>query len=75
MMFQKGMRVITMKKRKRKRMRAMIMMLSEETLPKMRTMRRRRMMRTTPNLSTMTPFLPNVGLRANRLNRMNKSPP
>ena len=75
MMFQKGMRVITMKKRKRKRMRTMIMTLSEETLPKMRTMRRRRMMRMTPNLSTMTPFLPNVGLGANRLNRMNKSPP
>ena len=72
MMFRKGMRVITMKKRRRKRMRTMIMALFEETLPKMRTTRR---MRTMPNLSTTTPFLPNVGLRANRLNRMNKSPP
>ena len=62
-----------MKKRKRNRMRTMIMMLSKETLPKMRTTRRRRRMRTMPNLSTMTPFLPNIGLGANRLNRMNKS--
>ena len=61
--------------KKRKRMRTMIMTLSEETLPKMRTMRRRRTMRMMPNLSTTTPFLPNVGLGANRLNRMNKSPP
>ena len=74
MMFRKGMRVITMKKRERKRMRTTIMMLSKETLPKMRTMRRRTM-RMMPNLSTTTPFLPNVGLGANRLNRMNKSPP
>ena len=74
MMFQKGMRVITMKKRKRKRMRTTIMTLSEETLPKMRTTRRRRRMRMMPNLLTMTPFLPNFGLRANWLNRMNKSP-
>ena len=28
-----------------------------------------------PNLLTPIPFLPNVGLGANRLNRMNKSPP
>ena len=62
-------------KEEEEEMRTMIMMLSEETLPKMRTMRRRRMMRMMPNLSTTTPFLPNVGLRANRLNRMNKSPP
>ena len=61
--------------KKRKRMRTTIMSLSQETLPKMRTMRRRRMMRMMPNLLTMTLFLPNVGLRANRLNRMNKSPP
>ena len=27
-----------------------------------------------PNLSTLTPFLPNIGLGANRLNRMNRSP-
>ena len=63
-----------MKKRKRKRMRTMIMTLSEETLSKMRTMRRRRTMRMMPNLLTMTLFLPNIGLGANRLNRMNKSP-
>ena len=75
MMFRKGMRVITMKKRERKRMRTMIMMLSEETLPKMRTMRRRRRMRRMPNLLTMTLFLPNIGLGANRINRMNNSPP
>ena len=64
-----------MKKRERKRVRTTIMTLSKETLPEMRTMRRRRMMRIMPNLSTMTPFLPDIGLGANRLNRMNKSPP
>ena len=35
---------------------------------------RRRMIRMMPNLSTLTPPLPNIGLRASRLNRMNRSP-
>ena len=64
-----------MRKMGRKGMRTMIKMLNEETLLKMRTMRRRRTMRMMPNLLPPTPFLPNVGLGANRLNRMNKSPP
>ena len=35
----------------------------------------RRMMRVMPNSSTLTPSLPNVGLGASRLNKMNRSPP
>ena len=67
--------IMTLSEETLPKMRTMIMTLSEETLPKMRTMRRRRMMRMMPNLLTTTPFLPNVGLGANELNRMNKSPP
>ena len=37
-------------------------MLTKEVLLKTRAMRRRRMMRMTPNLSTLTPPLPNIGL-------------
>ena len=47
----------------------------QEKLLKMRTTRRGRMMRMMPNLSTLTLSLPSFGLGANRLNRMNKSPP
>ena len=63
-----------MRKMERKGMRTTIKTLTKETLLKMRTMRRRRM-RIMPNLLALIPFLPNVGLGANRLNRMNKSPP
>ena len=73
MIFQREVRMMTM--RKRKRMRIMIMMLSSEKFQRMRTMRRRRTMRMMPNMSTPTPSLTNIGLEANRLNRMNKSPP
>ena len=48
-----------MRRMKRKRMRMVMMMLSRERLPKMRTMRRWRTMRMSPNLSTPTPSLPN----------------
>ena len=75
MMFQREMRMMTTRRMKRKRMMMTIMTISRERLPKMRTMRGRRMMRMTPNLSTPTQSLPNVGLGASRLNKMNKSPP
>ena len=73
MMFWRGMRMMIMRKMGRKGMRTTMTVM--KTLLKMRTMRRRRRRRMMPNLSTAIQFLPNIGLRANRLNRMNKSPP
>ena len=63
-----------MRKMGKKGMRNTREMLTKEVLLKMRAMRRRRTMRMMPNLSTPTPPLPNVGLGASRLNRMNRSP-
>ena len=75
MMFQREKRMTIMRKMGKKGMRNSRKVLAKEVLLKMRTMRRRSTMRMTPNMSTLTPFLPNVGLGASRLNRMNRSPP
>ena len=64
-----------MRKVGKKGMRNLRKMLTKEVLLKTRAMRRRRRrMRMMPNLLTPTPPLPNIGLGASRLNRMNRSP-
>ena len=63
-----------MRKMGKKGMRNSRKMLTKEVLLKTRAMRRRRTMRTMPNLLTLTPPLPNIGLGASRLNRMNRNP-
>ena len=70
---------MTMGRVKGKRIMMMIMTILCERLLKMRTMgrmmRRGRMMRMMPNSSTPTKSLQSIGLRASRLNKMNRSPP